>query len=241
MNQPENFKIVISDALQFFIHHLLQIAALCLPWMLTVALVEYGIILIGKNAEWATLLVPVAFTFDLLIYPVYMGALIRLMALRARREHPTNKELTAAAVKGWQPLFLVRIIVSGVKAIGLVFFIAPSIFTFVFFAIPGLYIWVRFAFAEFHLVLEELKPLEAIQKSFQVTRSYFGQILLLLAMLMIPLALLAVSGFIFLETQKLDLIFNVLVGVLISFLSLLVDVAIFRGYMSARQANPDIA
>jgi hypothetical protein len=241
MNQPANFKIIISDALQFFIYHLLQIATLCLPWLLTVALVEYGIILIGKDAEWATMLVPVAFTFDLLIYPVYMGALIRLMARRAQREHPTNKELTAAAIKGWQPLFLVRIIVSGVKAIGLVFFIAPSIFTFLFFAIPGLYIWVRLAFAEFHLVLEELRPMEAIQRSFQATRAYFGQILLLMAIFMIPLALLAVSVFIFLETQKLDLIFNVLVGVLISFLSLVVDVAVFRVYMSARQGNPDAA
>jgi hypothetical protein len=241
MNQPANFKIIVTDALQFFINHLLQIAALCLPWLLTVALVEYGIMLMGKNAEWATILVPVAFTFDLLIYPVYMGALIRLMARRAQREHPTNKELTAAAIKGWQPLFLVRIIVSGVKAISLVFFIAPSIFTLAFFAIPGLYIWVRLAFAEFHLVLEELKPIEAIQKSFHATRPYFGQILLLLAIFVIPIAVLAISLIILVETHKLDLIFNVLLGVLISFLALVVDVAIFRVYMSARQGNPDAA
>ena len=60
-------------------------------------------------------------------------------------------------------------------------------------------------------------------------------------MFIIPIALLAISLIILVETHKLDLIFNVLLGVLISFLALVVDVAIFRVYMSARQGNPDAA
>jgi hypothetical protein len=40
---------------------------------------------------------------------------------------------------------------------------------------------------------------------------------------------------------KLDLVFNVMVGVLISFLTLIVDVVTFRVYMSAKQEHPDIA
>jgi hypothetical protein len=230
MIQPAKFRIIISDALQFFLNHLFQIAALCLPWLLTAALVEYGIMIIGQNAEKSTPLLLVAFAFDLLVYPVYMGALIRLMARRAQREQPTNKQLTEAAIKSWQPLFLVHIIISGLKAMG-----------FMLFIVPGVYISVRLAFAEFYLVLEGLKPMEAIQKSFLVTQPYSGLILLLLVMFMIPIALLAIFLVSMLDALKMDLIFNVLIGVVVSFLTLVVDVVIFRVYMSARQEDSDIA
>ena len=230
MNHPAKLRIIVSDALHFFLNHLVQIAFLCLPWLLAAALVEYGIIIIGQSAERSAPLFLVAWTFDLLIYPVYTGALIMLMARRAQRERPTNKELTGAAIKNWQPLFLVHVIISGLKAMG-----------FMFFIVPGIYISVRLAFAEFHLVLEGLKPMDAIQKSFQGTRSYSGLILLLLAMFMIPIALLAVFLVSMLDALKVDLIFNVLLGAAISFLTLIVDVVIFRVYMSARQEAPDVA
>jgi hypothetical protein len=230
MNLPEKVKIIATDALQFFSAHLFQIAALCLPWLLSAALVEYGIIIIGDSAEGSTPLLLVAFAFDLLIYPVYMGALIRLMARRAQREHPTTKELTAAAIKNWQPLFLVHVVISGLKAMG-----------FMLFVVPGIYISVRLAFAEFHLVLENLKPMDAIQKSFQTTRSYSGLILLLLAMFMIPIAVLAITIVQMLAAIKPDLFFNVLLGAGVSFLTLIVDVVVFRVYMSARQQDPNTA
>jgi hypothetical protein len=230
MNQPVKLKIIISDSLQFFLNNLVQIASLCLPWLLAAALVEYGIIVIGQNADKSAPLFLLAWTFDLIVYPIYTGALITLMARRAQREHPTNNELTGAAIRTWQPLFLVHIIVSGLKAMG-----------FLLFIVPGVYLSVRLSFAEFHLVLEGLKPMEAIQKSFQTTKPYFGPILLLLAIFMIPLALMAFVMVSALEALKLNLIFNVLLGILLSFLTLIVDVVIFRVYMSARQENPDVA
>lgn len=230
MNQPAKLNIIVSDALQFFWNNLFQIAFLCLPWLMAAALVEYGIIIIGQSAERSAPLFLVAWTFDLLVYPVYTGALIMLMARRAQREHPSNRELTRAAIKTWQPLFLVHIIVSALKAMG-----------FLLFIVPGIYISVRLAFAEFHLVLEGLKPMEAIQESFQTTRTYSGLILLLLAMFMIPILLLAFFLVNTLGALKLDLVYNVMVGVLISFLTLIVDVVTFRVYMSAKQENPDIA
>jgi hypothetical protein len=230
MNQTAKLKIIISDALQFFLNNLVQIASLCLPWLLAAALVEYAIILIGQNQDTSAPLFLVAWTFDLIVYPVYTGALIMLMARRAQREQPSNNELTGAAIKTWQPLFLVHIIVSGLKAMG-----------FLLFIVPGIYLSVRLSFAEFHLVLEGLKPMEAIQKSFQTTKAYFGLILLLLAIFMIPLALVAFVMVSALEALKLNLIFNVLLGILLSFLTLIVDVVIFRVYMSAKQENPDAA
>jgi hypothetical protein len=230
MDQPAKLKIIISDALQFFVNNLFQIGALCLPWLLAAALVEYGIMVIGPDPEKSTPLLLVAFAFDLLIYPVYKGALILLMARRAQREQPANRELTEAAIKNWQPLFLIHVIISGLKAMG-----------FMLFIVPGIYISVRLAFAEFHLVLEGLKPVEAIQKSFQTTRSYTGQILLLLTLFWVPIALSAVSLVSMLEVLKLDTAFNVILGTLVAFLTLIVDVVVFRVYMSARHDNADVA
>jgi len=229
MIQPRKLKIIISDAMQFFLNHWVQIAGLCLPWLLAAALVEYGIISAGQNSEDAAPLFLVAWTFNLLIYPIYTGALIMLMAKRAQREQPVNKDLTAAAMKTWQPLFMVHIIRSGMTALG-----------FMLLIVPGVYILVRLSFAEFHLVLEDLKPIEAIQKSFQTTRPYFGLILLLLAMFMIPLVLLTfVLGGV-LQELNLSPVFNVVLSTLIAYLTLFVDVVMFRVYMSAMQEAPTL-
>jgi hypothetical protein len=224
MIQLTKLKLIISDAVQFYTSHLALIAALCLPWLVAAALVEFGIISAVQNSEEAAPLFLVAWSFNLLIYPIYTGALIMLMAKRAQREQPTNRELTAASIKIWQPLFMVHIIRSGLTALG-----------FMLFIVPGVYAAVRLSFAEFHLVLEGLKPIEAIQKSFQATRPYFGLILILLAMFMIPLLLLTFMLGGVLQELNLSPILNVTLSILISFLTLFVEVVKFRVYMSAMQ------
>ena len=226
MIQPIKLKIIISDAVHFFMFHWSQIAKLCLPWLLAAALVEFGIASAVQDSENAAPLLLVAWTFNLLIYPIYTGALIIFMAKRAQREQPENRELTAAAIKIWQPLFMVHIIGSGMTALGLMLLI-----------VPGIYVLVRLSFAEFHLVLEGLKPLEAIQKSFQTTRPYFGLILLLLVMFMAPLVLLTFSLGSWLNDLNVSPVLNIFLSTLIAYLTLFVDVVIFRVYMSSRQEN----
>jgi hypothetical protein len=63
----------------------------------------------------------------------------------------------------------------------------------------------------------------------------------LLAMFMIPIALMAISLVAMLNAFKLNLLFNVMLGVLVSFLALILDVVLFRVYMSARQEHTDIS
>ncbi len=227
MIQTMKLKIIISDAAQFFSRNLVQIASLCLPWLLAAALVEYAIVSFGRDSQGTAPLFLVAWTFNLLIYPIYTGALIMLMAKCAQREQPGNGELTAMAIKIWQPLFMVHIIGSGLTALG-----------FMLLIVPGVYIAVRLSFAEFFLVLEGVKPTEAIQKSFQATRPYFGLILVLLIMFMTPLVLLTFMLGGVLQKFNLGPVFNVLLSTLIAFLTLFVDVVMFRVYMSARQENP---
>ena len=175
MNQPAKLKLIITDAAQFFLNNLTQIAALCLPWLLAAALVEYIIVAAGQGSDDVRPLFLVAWTFNLLIYPIYTGALILLMAKRAQREQPVNRELTLSALRTWQPLFMVHVMASGMTALGLMLLV-----------LPGIYIAVRLSFAEFFLVLEGAKPIEALQKSFLATRPYFVPLLILLALFMIP-------------------------------------------------------
>jgi hypothetical protein len=226
MTELIKLKIIISDAVQFFLSNLIQIATLCLPWLLATALVEYMIMEAGQDSQDAAPLFLVAWTFNLLIYPVYTGALICLMARRAQREQPVNRELTAAAIKIWQPLFLVHILGSGMTALG-----------FLLLVVPGIYVAVRLSFAEFYLVLEGIKPIEAIQKSFQATRPYFGQILILLAMFMIPLIALTFLLGGLMQRLNSGPVLNIVLSTLIAFLGLFVDVVKFRVYMSASQQN----
>jgi hypothetical protein len=228
MIQPMKFRIIISDSVQFFVDNAKQIAALCLPWLLAAALMGYIIIAVGQNSQDAATLFLEAWTFNLLIYPVYTGALILLMAKRAQREQPVNRELTAAAVKFWQPLFVVHLLCSGVTALG-----------FMLLVVPGVYLAVRLAFAEYFLVLEGARPIEAIQKSFQATRPYFVILLILLALFMTPLVLLTLILDQVLQMLNTGPILNILLSTLLAFLGLFVDVLKFRVYMSARQEYPN--
>jgi len=219
-----DLKLVISDAFNFFRNNLIQIGALCLPWLLAAALVEYLITTSGEPAQGIGPLFLLAWTFNLLIYPIYTGALILLMSKRAQREQPDNRTLLAAAIKIWQPFFVVHVMGAGLTALGLMFFI-----------IPGVYVGVRLSFAEFYLVLENVKPMEAIQKSFQATRPLFLKILLLLVLFVTPLWMLNFFLGSLLSDMQAGIVINVLLATLSAFLMLFVDVVLFRVYMSATQ------
>ena len=222
-----NLKLIISDAFYFFRSHLGQISALCLPWLLAVAVVNYLITTAGDPTKGVTPLYLLAWAFNLLVYPIYTGALILLMSKRAQLEQPTNKELVASAIKIWQPFFIVHLIGAGLTALGLMFFI-----------LPGVIVAVSLSFAEFFLVVENFKPLEALQKSFHATRPFFFQILLLMVVFLTPLWLLNFFLANLLDTQQVGPLINIVVATISAFFMLFVDVLLFRIYMSAKQDTP---
>jgi hypothetical protein len=165
--------------------------------------------------------------FNLLVYPIYTGALILLMAQRADQKHPENRALISAAIRMWQPFFIVHLIGAGLTALGLMFFI-----------IPGIYAAVRLSFAEFFLVIEHLKPLEAIQKSVAATKRHSGLILLLMVMFVTPLLLISILLSNLLYSQGAGPLINVVVATVTAFLMLFVDVVLFRVYMSTTRETP---
>lgn len=224
-----NLKLIISDAFFFFRSHFVQISKLCLPWLLAIAFVDVLITATSDPSQGIGPLYMLAWVFNLLIYPIYTAALILLMAKRAQLEQPENKALVASAIRIWQPFFVVHIIGAGLTALGLMLLV-----------LPGIYVAVRLAFAEFYLVLEDVKPLDAIQKSFQATQPYFFQILLLLVLFLTPLWMLNFFIANLLSSHEVGPFVNILVATITAFLMLFVDVVLFRVYMSVRQEKPNL-
>lgn len=219
-----DLKLVITDALYFFKTHIGQIAILCLPWLILAELVDYLIVMSSDQTQGAGNLRFLSWIFHLLVYPIYTAALIFLMAGRAARKEPGNAQLTASAVKIWQPFFVLHIMMTGLTYLGLFFCI-----------VPGVFIAIRLAFAPFYFVLENLKPLDAVQKSFRVTQATFFQILLLLSLFWLPVQLFEFMLIGFFVSQKIPYIFISLVSLIADFILLFIDVLLFRFFMSVKQ------
>jgi hypothetical protein len=220
-------KLIISDSFYFFRNNLVQISSLCLPWLLAIAVVNYLITAAGDPAKGMTPLYLLVWGFNLLVYPIYTGALILLMSKRAQQKQPENKELLASAIRIWQPFFILHIMVAGLTVVGLTFLI-----------LPGVIVAVSLSFAEFFLVVEGVKPLEALQKSFHTTRPFFFQILMLMVIFLTPLWLLNFIVANFLAVQEVGSLTNIVITTISAFLMLFVDVVRFRIYMAAKQENP---
>ncbi len=224
-------KLIITDALQFFRYHVVQIATLCLPWLLAIALVEYFVIVMEVPNQEANPFPLLGLAFHLLVYPIYTAALILLMARRAQHETPSNRELLSSALQLWQPLLILKIIVACL-------IIPAQLFVFqgwVLFVIPIIFVAVRLSFAEFCLVMDEIKPLEAIRKSFFVTQPYFFQIFFLLVAFAMPLWSMKIVKTLYLNKPEINPLVIILTSTVIDFLTLFLDVLMFRAYMSATQ------
>lgn len=224
-----NLKLIITDALQFFRYHIAQIVVLCLPWLLAIGLVEYLIIVNSDPSQENNPLPLIGWAFKLLIYPIYTGALILLMARRAQRQAPNIKDLLTSAMEIWQPLFILHIMTAGILIPGVMFVLQGM----VLFILPIIFVAVRLSFAEFFLVLERVKPFEAIRMSFKATQPYFFHILLLLTVFVMPLLSLEILRVNVLSKPEINPLINVLAATVMTFLSLFVDVLLFRAYMSA--------
>jgi hypothetical protein len=221
------FKLIITDSAFFFWKNLNQIAILCLPWLFAGALVEY-LIVVNQEAFGDAPIHFAAWAFNLLVYPIYTAALIHMMAQQAKGNRPGNQELFSLALKNWQSLLLLHLLVSLLALFGLTLLV-----------LPGIWIIVRFSFSEFFLVLEDLNPLAAIQKSIQATKPYTWTIFLLILTFLFPVAAFSFTfGRLIEDIPQAEAIMAI-AGTITSFYMLFVDVLIFRVFMSALKEEPE--
>ncbi len=243
-----NLKLIISDAVQFFLSHLGQIAALCLPWLLATGVVEIGLSAVYQASEESGQLFLLSAAFKLLIYPVYTAALILLMTKRAQQLTPSNRELLSEAIKLWQPFFMMVLMIIALFGVASVMMISMEGFFQVVLSIRGIGVMLtglllffgmaRLSFAKYILVLDRTKPADAIVQSFRRTGPYFLKIAFLLAVFVVPLLGLNILLAAMLNKLAAPIFIRSIFGTGIEFLLLFVDVVLFRLYMSAIQDKP---
>lgn len=213
-------KQIFRDSFGFIGANLNQIAALCLPILLIVTILGFGL---TQKFQGSLNALFMPFLLNLLAYPVYTGALIQLMFRKARRENPSSGELIAAATRIWAPYFLLKTTMVILIFIGFILII------------PGIWMWIRFSFAEFYLVVFGLPPKQALQKSLDATQPYFGLLFALLFSTYVPIVAinLTVDKLVWTLTQSAWL--SIVANALCSFLGLFVLVIVFRLFMEAMQ------
>lgn len=109
-------------------------------------------------------------------YPVYTAGVVFFIASVVVGEVIDTKTCWSLGVKYWMPLFLLSILIGVVVAAG-----------FLLLIIPGIIAIIRYAFAEFDLLLNNRRPLDAMRDSWKTTAKYFW--LLLGGYLVITIAL----------------------------------------------------
>ena len=224
-----SFKLILTDAFNFFKFNFKQIATLCLPFLLMASILIH--VLAGRDdgtmATGADFLL--SFGINMAFYPIYTGALILLMASQAVGQRPNNAYLINKAFGFYIPFLLLTIIAK-----------TMLLFGFLAFVIPGFWLAVRFSFAEFILVLKKVDPREAIIQSVKATRNYSLIIFSAFLLLALPIFILIFATgniLIMLNAGKPAII---VADTIITFFSLFVDIVLFRIYMQATEdSKPD--
>ena len=102
-----------------------------------------------------------ALIFDFFYHPIYMGALIYLLARIEAGEPWSLKEGFVVGVRLWDKLLLANLICLVIIGVG-----------FMAFVLPALIAYARLALVEFRIVLDGDGPWPALKNSFELTRSY---------------------------------------------------------------------
>ncbi|MEG1040133.1 MAG: YciC family protein [Pseudomonas sp.] len=166
---------ILRDSLYFFRRHLLSIIQLCLPLVVLEALCNQWLYQqVGKEASQAY-----GMLASLVFYPLYSAALILYLDTRSNGYTPLKRNLLAMALRLW-PSFALMIMLSSLLIIaGAALFI-----------LPGIWVMINLTFAEYLLVLRGMKPLAAMQASFQMTTGNFWRILICVLSVLAPLWLI---------------------------------------------------
>lgn len=217
---------ILLDSLNFSLKNLQQIVTLCLPFILSV-LVFDSLLVKATQLPLAVAIVGQV-TIESIVYSIYMGAMIQLMARRAGNERPQNSDLILAAIQQLAPFLSLRMIELFLIVFGLQLMILPAI-----------WLIVRLAFAEFHLVLFKVTPWEAVKRSFMDTRTHFWLVFTLFVVISLPaLMILALVIGPDPETALSNNSLRIGMYILASFIELFVRISLFRTFMQVVKEQP---
>lgn len=219
---------VLSDSYRFWSGNLSQITSLCLPFVFASALLGH---VLERSWEGNWIIGGYLPLFvDVLVYPVYGGALILYIASRTKGKSPGNVEVLTAAISIWFPLFVLT-------AIGTTLFLGGLLLL----VLPGIWVLVRLAFSSFLLVLTNATPIEAIRQSVELTRNQFWPLFKCIVAVLAPIWILdLVLAYV---ARQLGNSFEMKVAIetATGFLALFLTVVLFRTLMTLSDKGNDCA
>jgi len=174
---------LFKDIFQFFKKNIWAISILTLAIEFPFILIQNIHYFSSTASEFSNNVSSVFFLVTLVIYPFSSGAQISLYSMILQGAKIDLKKCVSDSLKKLLNLIFASLIYLSFTFLGLLAFI-----------IPGIIIGVRLSFYGFFIVLDDLKPLDALKKSAQVTKEYTwlmaGSLFIIGALLIIPLFLI---------------------------------------------------
>ncbi len=156
----------LTDSWNFFRNHFLAIGFIILPIVVPIeifTLICYNFD-VKEEFEFSNFAIPMIISF--IASPIYKIGVIFYIASIISEKNIDTKTLWKLGVKFWWP-YIILILLVGLAVI----------FGFLFLVIPGIIFAIRYAFAEFDLLLNNSKPIDAIRNSWYLTKDYMWVII----------------------------------------------------------------
>ncbi|MFQ6372036.1 hypothetical protein [Shewanella sp. YIC-542] len=227
---------ILSEAFYFFRNHALQLAALTLPLLLLQVGIQLwlGSEFAAMDPESPQIGVPhiVATLLLFLVFSLLIASLTLFMELRTEGYQPGVFAVLQNSLP-FLPWLMVAGVFSGMAIAAPVVMLSALGPLGVIGLGISLYLFARLSYVNFMVVVERLSPLQAIKASFVFSQNITGKTLLVL-LLYFPLMLL--GAMVSMTVEHAPMALRLLVESFTGFISLYVNVALFRLYRVSRQS-----
>ena len=221
---------LLKEIFQFFRKNIWPISILTLAIEFPYILIQNIHYFSNTSSEFSNTVGLILLMATLIIYPLSTGAQISLYAMIIQETQIDLKKCVSRSRKHLFNLLLGSLIYIFLTFLGLLLFV-----------VPGIIIAARLSFYCFFIVLDDLKPVDALKKSAQVTKEYawrlVNSIIIVGFLLVVPLLLTQL----FLDQIGLyNLYFGTLVDSLFSILGWLSLILVFRFYCLYKEKVKDV-
>ena len=220
---------LLKDVFLFFKKNIWSISILTLAIEFPYILIQNIHYFSNTSPEFSNFVGLILLVATLIIYPLSTGAQISLYAMIMQGNKIDLKKCVSRSRK-----YLFNLVV------GSLIYIFFTFMGLLLFIVPGIIIAVRLSFYCFFIVLDDLKPIDALKKSAQVTKEYtwrlansliFVGFLLILSLLLVQLFLNQIGLY--------NLYFGTLVDSLFAILGWLSLILVFRFYCLYKEKVKD--
>jgi hypothetical protein len=220
---------LLKDIFQFFRKNIWPISILTLAIEFPYILVQNIHYFSDTSSEFSNTVGLILLMATLIIYPLSTGAQISLYAMIIRGTQIDLKKCVSRSRKHLFNLMVGSLIYIFLTFLGLLLFI-----------VPGIIIAVRLSFYCFFIVLDDLRPVDALKKSAQVTKEYSWRLANSVIIVGIFLVVSLLLAQLFLNQIGLyNLYFGTLIDSLFSILGWLSLILVFRFYCLYKEKVKD--